>query len=82
MNQQEIFTQVQAALVELFELDAEAVTMESHLYQDLELDSIDAVDLVVRLQKLTGKKIKSEEFKTVRTVVDVVEAVTQLLAKP
>ena len=45
MNQQEIFTQVQAALVELFELDAEAVTMESHLYQDLELDSIDAVDL-------------------------------------
>ena len=82
MNQQEIFTQVQAALVELFELDAEAVTMESHLYQDLELDSIDAVDLVVRLQKLTGKKIKTEEFKTVRTVADVVEAVTQLLAKP
>ncbi len=72
MNQQEIFTQVQAALVELFELDAEAVTMESHLYQDLELDSIDAVDLVVRLQKLTGKKIKPEEFKTVRTVADVV----------
>ena len=82
MNQQEIFTQVQEALVELFELDAEAVTMESHLYQDLELDSIDAVDLVVRLQKLTGKKIKPEEFKTVRTVADVVEAVAQLLAKP
>ena len=55
--------------------------MESHLYQDLELDSIDAVDLVVRLQKLTGKKIKPEEFKTVRTVADVVEAVAQLLAK-
>ena len=82
MNQQEIFTQVQAALVELFELDAEAVTMESHLYQDLELDSIDAVDLVERLQKLTGKKIKPEEFKTVRTVSDVVEAVAQLLAQP
>ena len=82
MNQQEIFTQVQAALVELFELDAEAVTMESHLYQDLELDSIDAVDLVVRLQKLTGKKIKPEEFKTVHTVADVVEAVAQLLAQP
>ena len=80
MNQQEIFTQVQAALVELFELDAEAVTMESHLYQDLELDSIDAVDLVVRLQKLTGKKIKPEEFKSVRSVNDVVDAVERLLA--
>ena len=82
MNQQEIFTQVQAALAELFELDAESVTMEAHLYQDRELDSIDAVDLVVRLQKLTGKKIKPEEFKTVRTVSDVVEAVAQLLAQP
>ena len=80
MNQQEIFTQVQAALVELFELDAEAVTMEFHLYQDLELDSIDAVDLVVRLQKLTGKKIKPEEFKSVRSVNDVVDAVERLLA--
>ena len=80
MNQQEIFTQVQAALVELFELDAEAVTMESHLYQDLELDSIDAVDLVVRLQKLTGKKIRPEEFKAVRTVNDLVDAVATLLA--
>lgn len=56
--------------------------MESHLYQDLELDSIDAVDSVVRLQKLTGKKIKPEEFKTVRTITDVVEAVAQLLAQP
>ena len=80
MNQQEIFTQVQAALVELFELDAEAVTMEPHLYQDLELDSIDAVDLVVRLQKLTGKKIRPEEFKAVRTVNDLVDAVATLLA--
>lgn len=82
MNQQEIFTQVQAVLVDLFELDAESVKMESHLYQDLELDSIDAVDLVVHLQKLTGQKIKPEEFKAVRTVADVVEAVAQLLAQP
>ncbi|MGL4206097.1 MAG: acyl carrier protein [Aeromonadaceae bacterium] len=81
MNQQEIFSEVQAALVELFELDAEAVTLEAHLYQDLELDSIDAIDLVVRLQKLTGNKIKPETFKTVRTVADVVDALAKLLAE-
>ena len=54
--------------------------MEAHLYQDLELDSIDAIDLVVHLQKLTGKKIKPEEFKSVRSVNDVVDAVERLLA--
>ena len=52
---------------------------EARLYEDLELDSIDAVDMIVHLQKKTGKKIKPEEFKAVRTVQDVVEAVERLL---
>ncbi|MBW3696327.1 acyl carrier protein [Vibrio sp. T187] len=79
VNKQEVFTQVQDALVELFELDAEDITPEAHLYQDLDLDSIDAVDLVVHLQNVTGKKIKPDEFKAVRTVDDVVESVVELL---
>ena len=80
MDKQTIFTEVKLALVELFEVDGDAVTLDAHLYQDLELDSIDAVDLVVRLQKLTGKKIRPEEFKAVRTVNDLVDAVATLLA--
>jgi acyl carrier protein len=64
----------------LFEVDEEAITPEARLYQDLDLDSIDAIDLVVHLQKLTGKKIKPEEFKSVRSVNDVVDAVERLLA--
>ena len=80
MDKQTIFTEVKMALIELFEVDGDAVTLDAHLYQDLELDSIDAVDLVVRLQKLTGKKIRPEEFKTVRTVNDLVDAVATLLA--
>jgi acyl carrier protein len=80
MDKQTIFTEVKMALVELFEVDGDAVTLDAHLYQDLELDSIDAVDLVVRLQKLTGKKIRPEEFKAVRTVNDLVDAVATLLA--
>lgn len=81
MTRDDIFAQIQAALVELFEVDEEAVTPEARLYQDLELDSIDAIDLVVHLQKLTGKKIKPEEFKSVRTVADVVDAVERLIAE-
>ena len=80
MTRDDIFGQIKAALVELFEVDEEAIIPEARLYQDLELDSIDAIDLVVHLQKLTGKKIKPEEFKSVRSVNDVVDAVERLLA--
>ncbi|MCL6414051.1 acyl carrier protein [Aestuariirhabdus sp. Z084] len=78
-NRAAIFSEVQKAMVELFELDQDQVTETAQLYQDLDLDSIDAVDLVVRLQNFTGKKIQPEEFKNVRTVGDVVDAVEALL---
>ena len=80
MTRDDILAQIKAALVERFEVDEEAIIPEARLYQDLELDSIDAIDLVVHLQKLTGKKIKPEEFKSVRSVNDVVDAVERLLA--
>ncbi|WP_434358630.1 acyl carrier protein [Parasalinivibrio latis] len=80
VNKAEIFEQVRDALVELFELTPEDITPDAHLYQELDLDSIDAVDLVVYLQNITGKKIKPEEFKSVRTVQDVVDAVADLLS--
>ncbi|WP_325891715.1 acyl carrier protein [Grimontia sp. NTOU-MAR1] len=79
VNKAEIFEQVRDALVELFELDPADVISEAKLYEELDLDSIDAVDLVVHLQNTTGKKIKPEEFKSVRSVQDVVDAVADLL---
>jgi acyl carrier protein len=79
VNKAEIFNQLQSIMVELFELDADEVTLQSHLYEDLDLDSIDAVDLVVQLQNITGEKIRPEEFKQVRTVADVVQAVDALI---
>ncbi|WNN45985.1 MULTISPECIES: acyl carrier protein [Winslowiella] len=79
MNKQEIYQEVSGLLVTLFEVDADDIQPESRLYEDLELDSIDAVDMVVHLQKRIGRKIKPETFKTVRTVQDVVDAVDQLI---
>ncbi|WP_122035612.1 acyl carrier protein [Aliivibrio sp. EL58] len=79
VNREQVLEQVTAALVELFEIDEADITPEAQLYTDLDLDSIDAVDLVVHLQKVTGKKIKPEEFKEVRTVDDVVNSVAALL---
>ncbi|PYC23665.1 acyl carrier protein [Aquipseudomonas alcaligenes] len=78
-SREEIFATLRDALVELFELDAERVTLEANLYQDLEIDSIDAVDLIDHIKRQTGKKIAAEEFKAVRTVGDVVEAVFQVV---
>lgn len=79
MQKQEIYQQITEMLVKLFEIDENDIKPESKLYEDLELDSIDAVDLIVHLQKTTGKKIKPEMFKSVRTVQDVVDAIEQLL---
>lgn len=79
LNREQIFQQVQDALVELFELDAADIHLDTQLYKDLDLDSLDAVDLVVHLQNLTGKKIKPDEFKMVRTVEDIVNSVSDLL---
>jgi len=81
-TREEIFMSLRDALVELFELEPERVTLEAHLYQDLEIDSIDAVDLIDHLKRQTGRKIAVEDFKAVRTVGDVVAAVERMLAQP
>jgi len=78
-TREDIFNTLRDALVELFELDAERVTLDANLYDDLEIDSIDAVDLIDHIKRQTGKKIAAEEFKAVRTVNDVVEAVFRLV---
>lgn len=75
----DIFNTLRDALVELFELEPERVTLDANLYQDLEIDSIDAIDLIDHIKRQTGKKIAAEEFKAVRTVNDVVEAVFRLV---
>ncbi len=78
-TQEEIYSKIVGILEELFEVDPEDVSLESNLYQDLDIDSIDAVDLVVELKKYTGKKIQPDDFKQVRTVQDVVAEVEKLL---
>lgn len=79
-NQEQVYQKVVEILEELFEIDPAAITPEANLYQDLDIDSIDAVDLVVELKKMTGKKIRPEDFKSVRTVQDVVVEVEKLFS--
>ena len=78
---QKVLDEVTAALVELFEVDPARITPEARLYEDLEIDSIDAIDLIDRLREIAGRKIPAERFRSVRTIGDLVEAVQQLLTE-
>jgi len=79
MTDAEIEKTIKGILAADFEVDASTITPETDLFTDLDLDSIDAVDLVVRLQQETGKKVEPAEFKKIRTFGDVVSAVSKLV---
>lgn len=80
-TKEEIYPWVVDILHEMFELDRSRITLDANLYTDLDIDSIDAVDLAVKLKQLTGKRLQPEVFKSVRTVEDVVKALTDLLGQ-
>lgn len=78
-SQQEILAMISQIMREMFEIDEAEVTPEARLYEDLGFDSIDAVDMIVKLKEMTGKAVKPEDFKSARTVNDVVDAVLKLV---
>ena len=73
MSKEEILDRVVDILSESFELDRAAVVPTAHLFEDLDLDSIDAIDLVVGLQEETGLKLTEDELRAIRIVQDVVD---------
>ena len=77
-SREEILTHLRQVLVDLFELKPEQIVPEANLYTDLDIDSIDAVDLFLTLKELTGRKIQPQTFKDVRTVGDVIDAIQAL----
>ena len=80
LTDSQIYDRLKTILMDAFEIEESRISLQASLFQDLELDSIDGVDLAIKLQEMTGKRIKPEEFKSVRTVNDVVVTVQRLLA--
>ena len=81
MTKAEIEQKIKDILVSDFEIDAAKLTPDVNLFTDLDLDSIDAVDLVVRLQQEVKKKVNPEDFRKIRTLGDVVDAVEKLVSE-
>jgi len=80
MTRDEIFAQVRDLLAKSFEIDPALIKPEALLFQELELDSIDAIDMVVQLQEWTGRYVPEESLRGIRTVDDVVSLVESHLS--
>ena len=78
MKQEEIFEILKSTLVQLFEIDEAKITPQTRIYEDLQIDSIDAIDLIDHIKRKTGHKLQAEDFRNVRTVDDVVKAVLKM----
>lgn len=79
-TQEEVFATLKQMMSEMFDLPPEDIVPSASLGQDLDIDSIDAVDLMVRLREITGKRINPEDFKNARTIQDIVDTVHRITA--
>lgn len=79
MSRDEIFHYIQRTMVESFELDPDCVTQNAALIDDLGLDSIDAIDMAVKIQEYTGQRVAEDELRKLRTVGDAVDLVERLV---
>lgn len=77
-SRQEIHDIVRSTLVELFELEAPAVVPEASFNDDLEIDSIDAVDLIDHLSRIFDRRVSPRDFRSVRTVQDLIDCIDRL----
>lgn len=78
MSRKELLAQLKETLEELFDTPAADVTEGAKLYEDLDIDSIDTMDLVLKLKQLKGEKINPELFRDARTVKDVLDIIESL----
>lgn len=81
MDKTQIFEKIKSALVNEFEMNPAKVVPETRLYEDLNFDSIDAVDLIVKFKSMLPRNVDPEVFKNMRTLQDVVDALYDLAGK-
>ena len=67
MIRNEIEGKVKEFLIEDFEIDEDKIHPEARLKEDLDIDSLDLVDIVVIVDKVFGVRIRTEEMAGVDT---------------
>jgi acyl carrier protein len=79
MTKHELFERLSTILQETFDIEPSRILPEALLREDLDIDSIDAIDLLVRLKPVAGARVTPEVFRSVRTLQDVVDALHNVL---
>ncbi len=78
MTQEEVVQKVNSILHQQLEIPLEQLVPEASLFEDLALDSLDAVDMLVYLEEHLKIKVDVEVFKNARTVGDIYKLVGEL----
>ena len=81
LTQEQVLAKLRDWMQDLFEIEPDDIQLDSNLYEDLDVDSIDAVDLVIKIKELTGKQVEPDDFKAVRTVQDVITVIQNMSAE-
>lgn len=71
MERETIYSEIKDYLVSAFDVPRDLITPDADLVEQLNLDSIDAIDLMVQLKEITGRKVEPDEFRGIRTINDV-----------
>ena len=79
MQKEEVFEKVSEYLITKFQIHPEKINPEAHLFKDLEMDSIDALDWFAAMESEIGLPVIEKELKMIRTVQDVVDYVVRNL---
>jgi len=79
-SKEDLYARIREILQSTFDIAPEQITLEAQLSDDLDIDSIDAVDLIVQLKPIMGGNLQPDAFKSVRTVQDVVDALYAMQA--
>lgn len=74
-DKNEVFAMVRTALESEFGLSADRIELSTHLIDELDLDSIDALDLAASMEETLGFTLRDDDLKSVRIVQDVVELI-------
>lgn len=79
LTKDDVYQHITRILHEQFDLDPASMTRTTDLRADLDIDSIDAVNILIELKSLTAKKVAIEHFHQIKTVGDLVDVVYDLL---
>ena len=77
-SKQDIMDHINGVLIDLFEIEEEKLVPDAKLYDDLDIDSIDAIDLLIELKKFVGKDIDADAFVDAKTLEEVAEVIHKM----